>query len=276
MDPAAKSEVVTAYLDLLKRAILNEIHEDHEYLRKPPEARRFLAPARPADELRIAPRRIDPAARDAGAVWPPSAMAHSMIGRRRLDNIEHCIETVVRDRVPGDVIETGVWRGGATIFMRGCLLALGDADRTVWVADSFAGLPVPDPAHAADAGDVHHTIAELAVSLEQVQSNFGRYGLLDDRVRFLKGWFKDTLPAAPIRELAVMRLDGDMYGSTIEALQALYPKLSPGGFAIIDDYCIASCRQAVADFRAANGITEAIVDIDRTGVFWRKNRSGPM
>jgi hypothetical protein len=240
MDPAAKSEVVTAYLDLLKRAILNEIHEDHEYLRKPPEARRFLAPARPADELRIAPRRIDPAARDAGAVWPPSAMAHS------------------------------------TIFMRGCLLALGDADRTVWVADSFAGLPVPDPAHAADAGDVHHTIAELAVSLEQVQSNFGRYGLLDDRVRFLKGWFKDTLPAAPIRELAVMRLDGDMYGSTIEALQALYPKLSPGGFAIIDDYCIASCRQAVADFRAANGITEAIVDIDRTGVFWRKNRSGPM
>ena len=271
MDPAPKSNVVAAYLDLLKRTILNEVYEDHEYLRKPPEGRRLFAKARPADEVRVSPRRIDPAARDAGEVWPPSAMAHSMIGRTRLDNIQYCIETALGDRIPGDLIETGVWRGGATIFMRGCLLALGDVERTVWVADSFAGLPAPDPAYAADADDVHHTIPELAVSLAQVQGNFRRYGLLDERVRFLEGWFKNTLPSAPIRELAVMRLDGDMYGSTIEALQALYPKLSPGGFVIIDDYCIASCRQAVTDFRRSNAITEAIVDIDRTGVFWRKN-----
>jgi O-methyltransferase len=260
--------VVEAYLDLLKRAVLNEIYEDHEYERKPRGWRGLFAKHRAPV---LVPRRIDPVAREGGQIWPPSAIAHSMIGRRRLDNLQYCIETVVREAIPGDLIETGVWRGGATIFMRGCLLAFEDPERTVWVADSFAGLPPPDPAHPADAGDLHHTIADLAVSLEQVQGNFRRYGLLDERVRFLKGWFKDTLPAAPIRALSVMRLDGDMYGSTMEALRALYERLSPGGFVIIDDYCIQSCRQAVTEFRAARGIVDAIVKIDEAGVFWRKS-----
>lgn len=272
MNSATGSEAVHAYLDLLKRAILNEIYENHEYVRKPKEPRRFFfGRTPPKNEFVVSARRIDPGARELGRVWPPSTMAHSMIGRRRLDNLQYCIETVVNERIPGDLIETGVWRGGATVFMRGCLRALGDHDRTVWVADSFAGLPPPDPVHPTDADDVHHTITELAVSLDEVKSNFRRYGLLDDRVQFLKGWFKDTLPAAPIRELAVLRLDGDMYGSTIDALRALYPRVSPRGFIIVDDYCIASCRKAIADFRDANGISEEITDIDQVGAFWRKN-----
>lgn len=273
MSPAAKCNAVEAYLDLLKRTILNEVYENHEYeyVRKRAEPHRLLRRASPRDEIVHVPRQIDPVARQLGRIWPPSAMAHSMIGRKRLDNLQLCIEAVVTDRIAGDLIETGVWRGGAAIFMRGCLLALEEPARMVWVADSFAGLPPPDPANAADAGDVHHTIAGLAVSLEDVKDNFRRYGLLDERVRFLKGWFKDTLPAAPIRELAVLRLDGDMYGSTMDALRALYPRLSPGGFVIVDDYCIASCRKAVTDFREANGISEKIVDIDQTGAFWRRN-----
>jgi len=272
LSPAAVSNAVEAYLDLLKRTILNEVYENHEYVRQRQQTkpRRLFAKGLPADEFVLSPRQIDPAARDSGKVWPPSAMAHSMIGRKRLDNIQYCIETVVNDRIPGDLIETGVWRGGATIFMRGCLLALGDADRTVWVADSFAGLPAPDPACAADAADVHHTISELAVSLDEVKANFRRYGLLDERVRFLQGWFKDTLPAAPIRQLAVLRLDGDMYRSTMDALRALYPRVVPGGFIIVDDYCIASCREAIADFRRENAIGDEIIDIDQTGVFWRR------
>jgi O-methyltransferase len=64
-----------------------------------------------------------------------------------------------------------------------------------------------------------------------------RYGLLDDRVRFLVGLFEKTFPAAPIETLALLRLDGDMYGSTSVALDALYyPKLAPGGYVIVDDY----------------------------------------
>jgi O-methyltransferase len=146
-------------------------------------------------------------------------------------------------------------------------------DRTVWVADSFAGLPAPDAQrYAADAGDRHHEQSALAVSLEQVQENFRRYDLLDEQVRFLPGWFRDTLPAAPIDRLAVLRLDGDMYESTTDALTVLYPKLSDGGFCIIDDYgAIPGCRAAVEDYRAAHGLTEPITEVDWTGVYWRKN-----
>jgi O-methyltransferase len=187
-------------------------------------------------------------------------------------NLRFCVERIIADRVPGDLIETGVWRGGASIFMRGILAAYGVTDRRVWVADSFEGLPKPDPRYAADAGDPHHTFKSLlAVSLDDVRANFEKYGLLDDQVRFLKGWFRDTLPLAPIERLAVLRLDGDMYGSTIEALEPLYPKLSRGGYLIVDDYALSGARKAVEDYRAANGITDPVNEIDWTGAFWRKS-----
>lgn len=123
---------------------------------------------------------------------------------------------------------------------------------------SFAGLPKPDPERfPADQGDQHWTQTRLAVSLEEVQDNFARYGLLDDRVRFLVGWFRDTLPAAPIERLAVLRMDGDMYESTWQALEYLYPKVSPGGFVIVDDFgAIQACRAAVEDYRARHDIQD--------------------
>ena len=113
----------------------------------------------------------------------------------------------------------------------------------------------------------------LAVSVDEVKANFERYGLLDDQVRFLKGWFKDTLPATPIKQLAVARLDGDMYESTMDALGALYPKLSPGGYLIVDDYgAVPACRQAVEDYRTKMGIKEPVQDIDGLGAYWQRAR----
>jgi O-methyltransferase len=207
--------------------------------------------------------------RENGTVWP--VRAHTMIGLKRLNNIQYCAETVIRDGIEGDFIETGVWRGGACIFMRGIIKAYGEP-RTVWVADSFAGLPPPNAiTYTADAGDLHHTVsAWLACSQVQVEANFERYGLLDDQVRFLKGWFKDTLPVAPIEHLALLRLDGDMYESTIQALEALYPKLSPGGFVIVDDYHLQPCARAVQDFRVIHRIDSEIRHIDGMGVYWRR------
>jgi O-methyltransferase len=197
-----------------------------------------------------------------------------MIGLVRLDNLRHCIETVLRDGVPGDLIETGVWRGGACIFMRGVLEAYDVRDRRVWVADSFRGLPPPDAErYPADAGDDHHARSELAVSVEEVQANFRRYDLLDDQVEFLVGWFSETLPAAPMQAIAVARLDGDMYSSTIDALGALWPKVSVGGFVIIDDYgAVEGCRLAVDDFRREHGIVDPLETIDWTGRYWRRSR----
>lgn len=272
------------YLDLMKRCLVNMIYPQSEEVPLPSTtagfqgrlARALLRPPsspQPWQSPRDAQGKLlplDTTNRMEGRIWP--LVAHTMIGLKRLDNLEFCIEKVITNGVPGDLIETGVWRGGATIFMRAVLKAYGVTDRYVWVADSFEGLPPPETGkYPHDAGDRLHEARELAVSLEEVKANFETYGLLDNQVRFLKGWFRDTLPAAPIERLAVLRLDGDMYESTMDTLVNLYPKLSEGGYAIVDDYgAIPACRQAVNDYRSANTITEKIHNIDWTGIFWQK------
>jgi hypothetical protein len=207
--------------------------------------------------------------REVGQDWPVDA--ESMVGLKRLANIRYCVETALSDGVPGDLIETGVWRGGSCIYMRAVLKAHGSTDRTVWVADSFQGLPPPSKEHDADAGSDFHEYDELAISVDEVKDNFRRYDLLDDQVRFIEGFFADTLADAPVDQLAVLRLDGDMYSSTIDALDALYDKVSPGGFVIVDDYgAIPACAKAVHDFRDRHSITDPIEIVDWTGAFWRK------
>lgn len=199
-------------------------------------------------------------------------LAHTMIGRKRLDNVQYCIEEVIRSEIPGDVIETGIWRGGTTVFMRGVLAAHGITDRRVWAADSFQG--VPPPTHPEDEGyDISAKfLPVLSVGVQQVRDLFDRYGLLDEQTIFLEGWFKDTLATAPIDALAVLRLDGDLYESTMDALNPLYAKVSSGGFIIVDDYyAVPQCARAITDFRAAHGIADPIHKIDEIGVYWRKS-----
>lgn len=194
----------------------------------------------------------------------------TMIGYKRLTNIEEIIKDIVAKKIKGDVIETGVWRGGACIFMRKLLNEL-NSKKIVYVADSFEGLPKPDEKYIHDKGDTHYSVPVLAVSLEEVQSNFERYGLLEN-VTFLKGWFKDTLPTLK-NEFSFIRLDGDMYESTINALDNLYPKLSIGGYCIIDDYGIVKgCNHAVTDYRNTHGITDELIPIDGSGVYWKKTK----
>ena len=220
------------------------------------------------------PRALDPL-EAAGMLAELRQPRHTMVGLIEHDVVQACVENVLAANVPGDFIETGVWRGGMTILMRALLAVYGVTDRRVWVADSFQGLPAPNvDKYPADRDVALQTIEELRVSLDQVRSHFDRYGLLDDQVRFLPGWFRDTLPTAPIDKLALIRLDGDMYESTTDALSALYPKLSLGGYVIVDDYgAVLACRQAVHDYRAAHGIVEPIVPIDFTGVYWQKGEA---
>lgn len=262
-----------AYVDLLGRCLTREVFLDQEWwdadLRDWPGDVDELRATLRARQWRLV-RRGEPDARAEGRDWPPTA--ETMIGTARLANVVDCCVTALLDDVPGDLIETGVWRGGTTIMMRGVLEALGDEHRRVWVADSFEGLPVPDPeAHPADEGLDWSDVRVLQVDADTVRANFRRYGLLDDRVRFLEGWFADTLATAPIDELAVLRLDGDLYGSTMDALVALEPKVSPGGFVIVDDYGgWPPCRAAVDDYRRERGIDAPISTVDWTGIWWRK------
>jgi hypothetical protein len=198
-----------------------------------------------------------------------SMSAFTMIGLPRLRNVRGLVERVLLEGTPGDLVETGVWRGGATIMMRAVLAAHGVTDRDVWVCDSFEGLPEPDLAQYPADDFWRSAAGAIAVSLEQVRANFAAYGLLDDRVHFLKGWFRDTMPTAPIGPIAVLRLDGDLYESTMDVLTALHPKVSPGGFVIIDDYCLESCRLAVDDYRDAHGITAPVQHIDWASAYWQ-------
>lgn len=251
------------YLDLLKKCVSNYLYDDDLDLMQgtpavdPATGKRFFAD----------PVAADPDRKYYGEIWP--SRAHTMIGIPRLDNLQYCVETVLNEGIPGDFIEAGVWRGGACIFMRGILKAHGVTDRRVWVADSFEGLPAGS--HALDAHANFSQFRDLAISLDQVRANFERYGLLDDQVRFLKGWFRDTLPGAPLTQLAVMRLDGDLYESTMDGLRNLYPKLSPGGFVIIDDYNVVTmCTEAVNDYRRNAGITAELSLLPAAGAFWRK------
>ncbi len=239
------------YVDLLIKTISNTIYADGS-----------IIPGQDASFVE--------AKRLVGKDWP--AQAHSMAGVARLKNLAELVERVLSQGTPGDFIETGVWRGGCCILMKGILKSHQDVERKVFVADSFEGLPKPSPEiYPVDHGDILHRYDELRVSEAQVRSNFERYELLDDRVIFVKGFFSDTLPNLKSDPLALIRLDGDMYESTIVALNALYPRLSPGGFVIIDDYgALKSCKQAVDDFRQEHAITSEMHVVDWTGVWWEK------
>lgn len=205
-----------------------------------------------------------------GDDWPPTA--ETMVGLERLANVRELTERILRDDIPGDLIEAGVWRGGTTIYMRAVLACHAARDRTVWVADSFQGLPPPGSARLAIDREFDFGNQEfLRVDLATVKRNFERYGLLDDQVQFIEGWFADTLPSAPIQQLAMLRLDADLYESTWDILTSLYDKVVAGGFVIIDDYRLETCRAAVTDFREREGITAPMETIDAASVYWQRD-----
>ena len=244
-----------SYLELMKKILLNEIYFEHEsslYGPQEDEAARW-------------------AARQIGRETPQFAL--TMVGRRRLDNVHHCVTTALENGIPGDLMECGVCRGGVAILMRAILHAYGISDRNVWVADSFQGVPAPKAdLYPADAGHVLHERKDLAVSMAEVRKNFARFDLLDEQVKFIAGFFTDSLPQAPVGQLAVLRLDGDLYESTYVCLVNLYDRVSPGGFVIVDDYnCYECCRLAVQDFARERGLTFDIRDIDGWGAYWRKD-----
>lgn len=270
-------DMTDQYLQLLKGAVSHTLYDQTDaglYFRRNLAARSLFWLLRRRGIVPVRTGGRTARDRAEGRDWP--VFAQTMIGTARLDSLQACIDEILRARVPGDLLEAGVWRGGAAIFMRGVLKARGDSERCVWVCDSFAGLPKADSSVPADAdGEPWHTLKPLRVSLEDVQANFARYGLLDDQVQFAKGWFKDTLPALSDRTFALIRLDGDMYGSTMDTLTALYPSLAPGGYLVVDDYYVPACRQAVNDYRAANNIDEPIQKVDWTGVLWRKESAPP-
>lgn len=291
--------LIEHYLSLLKKSLLNELYLEneariayfvyHAFTQSIPAIPQlipdFLSIRQSADYKELARAREGGdftclSGRDAaGNFYPlPEAMnliftAHTMIGRKRLDHLHQCLDLIRTDNIPGDLIETGVWKGGATIFMNGYLYAHGMRDRLVWAADSYEGLPKPRLPQDAGSDHSKEKSPYLCISQEEVEELFTRYDLLNGQVKFLKGWFCDTLPNAPIQQLALLRLDGDLYESTMDALNNLYPKLSVGGFLIVDDYVpFPQCKKAIMEYRENHGIRDPLIQVDGHSVYWRRSR----
>jgi hypothetical protein len=184
--------------------------------------------------------------------------------------LKYCMQEVEKNRISGDFLEAGVWAGGMTIFMKAFIEAYSNKTRNLWVLDSFKGWPVvnDDP----DAKQCNNqNIPWVMVSLETVKSNFSKYDLLDNRINFIEGFFSETLPSISVGQLAILRLDSDLYASTMESLNALYPKLAVGGYVIIDDYgCFNSCDRAVNEYREQHNINDKMVKQGSVGVYWQK------
>jgi len=270
------------YLDLVAKIILNEINPENgariKYLldavceaepgRDRNDVLRTLVGLHNSDEkVRAA---LDDLYRPRHWWTKTLGFPFSMIGPERLANTREAAETVIAENIPGAMVETGVWRGGACIMMKAVMSAYG-VSRPLYVCDSFAGLPKltegPDAVLTLDENPL------LSAPVEDVRSHFERLDLLDDDVHFVKGWFEDTMPelarSGP-EAIAVLRLDGDYYHSTMVVLENLYDKVSPGGFVIIDDYhAYEQCAQAVNEYRAAKGITDEMIEIDGVGIYWR-------
>ena len=273
------------YLDLLKRSLLNEIYLGDElriqYLRDclvregGPESYEYatlhdIRTTRPKqfEDLKLS-RQVG---RFPSRNIHKSGFSHTMMGRLRLDSLHNCLDHIMTKNIPGDLIECGVWRGGGCILMAGWIKAHNITSRQVFVADSFEGLPVPSLEQDGKLDLSKEKFPQLAVSEETVRDNFAAYDLLDGGVHFLKGWFKDTLNDAPSQQIALLRMDGDLYESTMDTLQALYDRVSPGGVVIVDDYgALEVCRRALDDFFAARGeALPPVTPIDWTGVYFIK------
>ena len=270
-DGPMQNDLRQRYLDLMEKTLTGMILRDPplitpSYLEYYRGMARLLSGAEPTDNT---PPGFQETWRIKGLDQP--SLALTMVGLKRLKNFRALIEQAITEGVAGDIIETGVWRGGASIMAKAVLDAWGDVTRRVFVADSYAGPPPPDAAFPQDAASDLHNESQLVVPLEDVRRNFEMAGVLDERVVFLKGWFNETLPDAPCEHLAVIRLDGDMYESTMTPLIALYDRLSPGGFVIIDDYWVPPCRAAVHDFLDSRSLKPDLVVVDEMFAWFRKD-----
>ncbi len=200
----------------------------------------------------------DPFARQYRTVRP-----YTMSGNMRLRGLHAAIQHVTALGIPGDVVECGAARGGSAALM-GLALKETGAARTLWVFDTFEGIPPPTVA------DPDHEIAALYTGdfrgvLEEVQDLFRQLGILD-QARLVKGMFQDTVPRCDVGAIAVLHVDGDWYESVKVCLDHLYDRVSPGGIIQIDDYGHwEGARKAVDEFVTARGITVPLKHIDYTG-----------
>jgi hypothetical protein len=258
------------YLDTLRDTLTGKTYNDTHALPYYP-LRRFLNFCFPGLSISRKSAPDSPLLSDRQGWWQT---AKTMTGTLRMDNFRFAIENTVGRGIEGDIVETGVWRGGACIYAAGVLKAFG-WHRDLWVCDSFAGLP--EPKVAEEGGTRWCKLNDfLAVPKEEVMDSFRRFHLLDDKIHFVQGFFEETMPKMPVKKIAVLRCDGDMYQSTMDVLQNLYPRVSDGGVVIIDDWGIPECQKAVKTYLERVPEKPSIIVFGKTNdaAYWFKPATG--
>ena len=201
----------------------------------------------------------------------PLAKPITLLRKSHLDLVEQAILAVEERGVPGHFMEAGIWRGGVIILMRAMINAYRMADRKVFAADSFAGIPRNvwarnDP--------VDQWPDRWVAPLEEVRKNIDRFGLLDDRIVFVPGFFADSLKQVSGEKFAVIRLDSDSYDSVQTSLEYLYPLVARDGVVIIDDWHLPGCRGAVLDYRARYAINDPLRELEGNSVWVKQQDYG--
>src|ERR1035437_7019878 len=206
----------------------------------------------------------------------------TMLSYERLETLYEQVLFVERQKIPGTLVECGVWRGGAAAIMALACMAEVSAPRTIHLFDSFEGLPAPiaefDGQLAVNMvgrgdGALVATGAWAAEAEAVRELIVDRLGAPAGFLTIHKGWFQDTLPVAKeeIGEIALLRLDGDFYDSTKVPLDNLYQQVTSGGIVVIDDYGgFEGCRRAVDEYLGANDPGVFLHHIDRSGRYLLK------
>jgi O-methyltransferase len=199
----------------------------------------------------------------------------TMASLDRLVAVIHSVKHIVRHKVPGDLVECGVWRGGSMMAAALTLRSLGEADRSLYLYDTFEGMSVPTSRDRSFEGKDAAALLSQApaqtgiwcyASLEDVHNNLLSTGYPKEKLVFVKGKVEDTIPAQMPREISLLRLDTDWYESTRHELTHLYPRLSFGGTLIIDDYGHwQGARAAVDEYFSGRPEAVYLHRIDYTG-----------
>jgi hypothetical protein len=206
-------------------------------------------------------------------------MPHSLVGSSGLEATYDAASEVIARCVPGDFIECGVAQGGCSALMA-TVAKTDPKGRRMWLFDSFQGLPDPTEEDYDDKKEITGEHIRPLVqgsclgTKNQVESLlFSEFGLNPDSVFLMEGWFQDTLPACKDRigAIALLRIDGDWYESTLCCLRNLYDQVSPGGWIIIDDYGVCfGCKKAVHEFLDSIGFNPRLISDGRGGVLFCK------
>jgi hypothetical protein len=202
---------------------------------------------------------------------------YTMTSPERIFALYQAVQYLVRNRIPGDFVECGVWRGGSCMMMALVLKMLGDHERKIYLYDTFEGMSEPtenDRQFSGEGADILLGEADKAdqnsvwcySSLDEVKANVLSTGLDASRFIFSKGKVEDTIPGVIPGGIALLRLDTDWYESTRHELLHLYPLLAAKGVLIIDDFGHwEGAKKAVLQYFAEQGLHPLIQRVDYTG-----------